>query len=77
MRYGPVYTVGSKVVVGGGEAIITAICLRDTEATYEVVYWRGADRKSEWVHSFEVSPTPSSGRVELRYVEGRDADGGR
>jgi hypothetical protein len=52
----PLFAVGARVQLGPMQfdALITAVCLRQTDVTYQVVYWQDERRFEEWVHAAEV-----------------------
>ncbi|MGZ6045670.1 MAG: hypothetical protein ACXWNW_14170 [Isosphaeraceae bacterium] len=51
-----VLPLGSRVSLGDGTipAIVTAIIIRGDRPSYEVVWWDGRARKSEWLETSEV-----------------------
>lgn len=53
------FLVGESVFIGGNiPGTILAICSRDVDIklwTYEVQWWDGRSRHSEWFSSFEIS----------------------
>lgn len=54
------YVVGSRVKLSKEtEGIITGICLRGTPPNihikYEVTWWNGEDKKSDWFDPVEIS----------------------
>ncbi len=44
---------------------ITAICIRDTGITYEVVWWSESQRHCEWLTAAEVVAEDGQGTMEL------------
>lgn len=56
-----VHGVGSQVTVGGHEARVTGVTIRDGgNVRYEVVWWAGAVRYCEWVEACEVTGGPAA-----------------
>jgi hypothetical protein len=51
-----VYEIGSDVMVNKGviDAKISAILIRGDHVKYEIVFWDGATRKTEWVEPNEI-----------------------
>ncbi len=49
---------------------ITAICIRATGITYEVVWWSESQRHCEWLSAVEVAPEEGQETMELgHYLE--------
>ena len=50
---------GATVKIGGRDGLVSAlsIAMNKSTARYEVVWWDGATRKSEWVDECELSDT--------------------
>jgi hypothetical protein len=51
--------LGTRVVIIGTEikALITGVSARGEDyIQYDIVWWANGERKTEWVHSFEIEP---------------------
>jgi hypothetical protein len=51
-----VYEIGSDVAVNKGliDAKVSAILIRGDHVKYEIVFWDGSSRKTEWVEPNEI-----------------------
>lgn len=53
-----VYDTGTKVKIGAyGDmvpGIVTAVAIYDWGVQYQVAWWNGRDRKSEWLNHLEL-----------------------
>lgn len=64
------YAIGSKVKIGGGIAgVVTRISITSrTKVLYEVAWWDGRTRKSEWLEEFEVEALDPGDNMKIGFV---------
>jgi len=70
-----VIDIGSWVIIGDDvPAKVTRICIRDNgNVSYELSWWDGRTRKSEWLEAFEVTTDSERGSLQIGFLSAHRA----
>jgi hypothetical protein len=64
-----VFAVGSTVYIRKNiEASVIAVSIRRSSVQYEVVWWDGMSRKTDWVQAFEISKHDDSHNTKIGFL---------